>query len=90
MSKRCLYSFTEEEKNSVIVVGSGIVGSSIATVLARDGRNVILIERDMNEPDRIIGELLQPGGCDVLKTLGLEGETSTLMMPLSHLVMNHT
>ena len=45
----------------------------MATVLARDGRDVILIERDMKEPDRIIGELLQPGGCDALEKLGLQG-----------------
>lgn len=57
----------------MIVVGSGILGSSLATVLARDGRDVTLIERDMKEPDRIIGELLQPGGCHVLEKLGLKG-----------------
>ena len=54
-------------------MGSGGLGSSLATVLARDGRQVTLIERDMKEPDRIIGELLQPGGCEVLSKLGLGG-----------------
>lgn len=42
-------------------------------MLARDGRKVCLIERDMSEPDRIVGELLQPGGFIALKKLGLEG-----------------
>ncbi|KAF9425778.1 Squalene epoxidase, partial [Entomortierella beljakovae] len=28
--------------------------------------------RDLSEPDRIVGELLQPGGCKALKDLGLE------------------
>ncbi|XP_042695704.1 squalene monooxygenase isoform X1 [Centrocercus urophasianus] len=56
----------------VIIVGSGVLGSSLATVLARDGRKVTVIERDLKEPDRIVGELLQPGGFNALKDLGLE------------------
>lgn len=58
-------------------MGSGVLGSALATVLARDGRKVTVIERDLEEPDRIVGELLQPGGYNALKNLGLEG-TSTV------------
>ncbi|XP_038666103.1 squalene monooxygenase [Scyliorhinus canicula] len=57
----------------VIIVGSGVLGSTMAAVLARDGRNVTVIERDLKEPDRIVGELLQPGGYRALKELGLGG-----------------
>ncbi|XP_050367170.1 squalene monooxygenase SE1-like [Argentina anserina] len=32
-----------------------------------------VIERDLSEPDRIVGELLQPGGYLKLIELGLEG-----------------
>jgi len=32
---------------------------------------VLLSERDLKQPDRIIGELLQPGGYLMLKRLGL-------------------
>lgn len=32
-----------------------------------------MIERDLTEPDRIVGELLQPGGYLKLIELGLEG-----------------
>lgn len=32
-----------------------------------------MIERDLKEPDRIVGELLQPGGYLKLIELGLEG-----------------
>ncbi|XP_030074902.1 squalene monooxygenase [Microcaecilia unicolor] len=56
----------------VIIVGSGVLGSALATVLSRDGRKVTVIERDLKEPDRIVGELLQPGGFLALKELGLE------------------
>ncbi|KAJ9074749.1 Squalene epoxidase [Entomophthora muscae] len=55
-----------------VVVGAGIFGSAFATTLAKDGHQVLLVERDFAEPDRIVGELLQPGGCQALKTLGLE------------------
>nr|XP_044999500.1 squalene monooxygenase isoform X2 [Jaculus jaculus] len=58
----------------VIIVGAGVLGSALATVLARDGRRVTVIERDLKEPDRIVGELLQPGGYCALKELGL-GDT---------------
>ena len=43
-------------------------------MLARDGRRVTIVERDLTEPDRIVGELLQPGGYRALKKLGLEGK----------------
>lgn len=56
----------------VLIVGSGILGSAMATVLARDGRKVTVIERDLKQPDRIVGELLQPGGYRALSDLGLQ------------------
>ena len=46
----------------------------MAAVLGKDGRRVTIIERDLKQPDRIVGELLQPGGYDCLKALGLEGK----------------
>ena len=33
---------------------------------------MLLLERDLTQPDRIVGELLQPGGYLMLKKLGLE------------------
>ncbi|KAK9166061.1 hypothetical protein Scep_001252 [Stephania cephalantha] len=38
----------------------------------QSGRRVHVIERDLSEPDRIVGELLQPGGYLKLIELGLE------------------
>lgn len=61
----------------IIIVGSGVLGSSLATVLSRDGRKVTVIERDLKEPDRIVGELLQPGGFKALRDLGLAGECNS-------------
>ncbi|XP_073787559.1 squalene monooxygenase isoform X2 [Danio rerio] len=56
----------------VIIVGAGVLGSSLASVLGQDGRKVTVIERSLREPDRIVGELLQPGGYRALIELGLE------------------
>lgn len=55
-------------------MGAGVLGSAMAAVLARDGRKVTVVERDLQEPNRIVGELLQPGGYRALRELGLEGK----------------
>nr|KAF6426881.1 squalene epoxidase [Molossus molossus] len=65
-------SVSSQNDPEVIIVGSGVLGSALAAVLSRDGRTVTVIERDLQEPDRIVGEYLQPGGYHVLKDLGLE------------------
>ncbi|KAK4428745.1 Squalene monooxygenase SE1 [Sesamum alatum] len=56
----------------VIIVGAGVAGAALAYTLGKDGRRIRVIERDLNEPDRIVGELLQPGGYLKLIELGLE------------------
>lgn len=55
----------------VIVIGAGVVGPAIATALARQGRKVLIVERDWSKPDRIVGELMQPAGVKALKELGM-------------------
>lgn len=54
------------------IVGAGVVGSALAFSLARSGRKVALVERDLSHPDRIVGELLQPGGVKALTWLGMQ------------------
>ncbi|CAL8247970.1 unnamed protein product [Lota lota] len=68
----------EQEEPDVVIVGAGVLGSAMAAVLARDGRSVTVIERDLQEPDRIVGELLQPGGLKALQELGLEASVEGL------------
>ncbi|KAG7138321.1 Squalene monooxygenase like protein [Verticillium longisporum] len=55
----------------VVVVGAGIFGCAVAYAMGQQGRSVLLLERWMKEPDRIVGELLQPGGVAALRKLGL-------------------
>ncbi|ODQ68380.1 SE-domain-containing protein [Nadsonia fulvescens var. elongata DSM 6958] len=67
-------SGTESPKLSreydVVIIGAGVVGPTLAVQLAKQGRKVLIVERDLAEPDRIVGELLQPGGLKTLKKLG--------------------
>lgn len=39
------------------------------------GRRVLVLEKCLEQPDRIVGELLQPGGYLMLKKMKLEGCT---------------
>lgn len=62
----------------VLIVGAGIAGSALAYALSTIPRpngkslRIALLERSLAEPDRIVGELLQPGGVIALRKLGLE------------------
>ncbi|TYH78238.1 hypothetical protein ES332_D04G211700v1 [Gossypium tomentosum] len=56
----------------IIIVGAGVAGAALAYSLGKDGRRVRMIERDLNMPNRIVGELLYPGGYIKLIELGLE------------------
>ncbi|KAJ7240481.1 squalene epoxidase-domain-containing protein [Mycena rebaudengoi] len=60
----------------VVIVGAGIAGCSLAHALSTLPREkplrIALLERSLAEPDRIVGEILQPGGISALKELGLQ------------------
>ena len=60
----------------VVIVGAGIAGCALAHALSTLPRSkplrIGLVERSLSEPDRIVGELLQPGGVIALKLLGIE------------------
>ncbi|KAF9585816.1 Squalene epoxidase [Lunasporangiospora selenospora] len=75
VSTRPLASFpvpTNGASFDIIIVGSGVLGSAFAATFGKQGKRILLLERDLSEPDRIVGELLQPGGYKALKQLGLE------------------
>ncbi|KAL3640354.1 Squalene epoxidase 1 [Castilleja foliolosa] len=61
-----------EPSPDIIIVGAGVAGAALAYTLGKDGRQVRVIERDLSEPDRIVGEVLQPGGYLKLMDLGLQ------------------
>lgn len=55
----------------VIVIGAGVIGPAIATAMARQGRSVLIVERNWGKQDRIVGELMQPAGVKALVELGM-------------------
>ncbi|CAI9115968.1 OLC1v1016997C2 [Oldenlandia corymbosa var. corymbosa] len=69
---KCRSENSADVDADVIIVGAGVAGAALAHTLGKDGRRVHVIERDLTEPDRIVGELLQPGGYLKLIELGLE------------------
>ncbi|KAF9582415.1 Squalene epoxidase [Lunasporangiospora selenospora] len=60
-----------ESKFDVIVIGGGIIGTAFAATFGKQGKKILMLERDLSEPDRIVGEYLQPAGYNALKELGL-------------------
>ncbi|KAJ6519367.1 squalene epoxidase-domain-containing protein [Mycena sanguinolenta] len=73
------------DRYDVLIVGAGVAGSALAHALATAPRatplRIALLERSLDEPDRIVGELLQPGGVNALKTLGLESVVENIDAP---------
>ena len=63
----------EHHEADIVIVGAGIVGCAAAVAFGKQGRSVILLEKSLKEPDRIVGELLQPGGVNALEKLGMRG-----------------
>jgi hypothetical protein len=57
----------------VVVAGAGIGGSALATVLARGGLSVLVLEKETEYRDRVRGEWLAPWGVVESKRLGLYG-----------------
>jgi hypothetical protein len=41
-------------------------------LVSQAGRKTLVLEKSLSQPDRIVGELLQPGGYLMLKKMGLE------------------
>jgi len=55
----------------VAIVGGGLAGSTLATVLARAGRSVVVLERETAFRDRIRGENMMPWGVAIARKLGV-------------------
>ncbi len=56
----------------ICIIGAGVAGAAMACSLAGSGKQVCVVEKDWKEPDRIVGELLQPDGIEQLAEMGLK------------------
>jgi 2-polyprenyl-6-methoxyphenol hydroxylase-like FAD-dependent oxidoreductase len=56
----------------VVIVGGGIGGGALATALARDGLEVVLLEASEAYEDRVRGESMLPWGVREARALGVE------------------
>ncbi|MCA1706843.1 MAG: FAD-dependent monooxygenase [Actinobacteria bacterium] len=63
---------TTGKRLDVVVVGGGIAGSALATVLARDGYEVLVLERQTTYRDKVRGEVINCWGVAELLRLDLE------------------
>src|SRR5580658_847977 len=70
----------------LLIVGGGIGGAALATVMARAGRSVLLLERSEAFEDRVRGEWIAPWGVAEVQTLGLY---DLLMAAGGHHVLRH-
>jgi len=59
------------DDTDVVIVGGGVAGASLGAALGKRGYRVVVLEQSLEEPHRIVGELLQPSGVQILKDIGL-------------------
>ena len=70
----------------LIIIGGGIAGSALATVMARDGKSVLLLEKSTVFEDRVRGEWIAPWGVVETKRTGLY---DTLVAAGGHHLTSH-
>lgn len=62
-----------DNKNTfdICIIGAGVAGGALAAYLGLHNIRVAVIEKSLKEQDRIVGELLQPGGVLQLQQMNL-------------------
>ena len=71
---------THPQRPDAIVIGGGPGGSTVATLLARRGCSVVLLERE-RFPRRHVGESLLPASMPVLEDLGVLDQVEAAGFP---------
>jgi menaquinone-9 beta-reductase len=71
MDSSAIVRGAHEVKADVVIVGGGLAGSAAAIVLARAGRNVVLVERESRPQHKVCGEFLSQEALNYLSFLGV-------------------
>ena len=71
----------------VIVCGAGPAGSVAATVLARGGARVLLLDRARFPRDKLCGDTMNPGTLAILRRLGLTGGFEAAALPVDGMIV---
>ena len=66
----------------IIVVGAGPAGAVAATLLARAGARVRIVDRAMFPRDKLCGDTVNPGTISILRRLGLAAPIDTCGLPI--------
>jgi geranylgeranyl reductase family protein len=72
-----------ERDVEVIVVGGGPAGATAALELARQGRDVLVLERAVFPRDKPCGDCVNPGAVKELEALGLAGQLRERLTPMA-------
>ncbi|WP_225783170.1 NAD(P)/FAD-dependent oxidoreductase [Xenophilus sp. Marseille-Q4582] len=70
----------ELQQCDVLVIGGGPGGATMSTLLARQGRRVVMLEKDQH-PRFHIGESLLPGNGELFDLLGVREQVDRIGMP---------
>ena len=74
----------EDKKYQAIIIGGGLAGLSLAILLAKDNRNVLLIEKSNYPRHKVCGEYISLESWDFIKRLGIP--LSKMNLPIIELL----
>ncbi|MDF1665284.1 MAG: NAD(P)/FAD-dependent oxidoreductase [Planctomycetota bacterium] len=77
------------EEVDIVIVGGGLVGTTLAIALAKQGIPTTVLERQTEVPELLRGELIMPSGVEVLDSLGFGEELRELCMETEGTVLHH-
>jgi menaquinone-9 beta-reductase len=73
--------------DDVLIVGAGPAGAVAATVLARTGVRVRLLDRASFPRDKLCGDTINPGTLAILRRLGLAGGIEPRGLPIDGMIV---
>ena len=73
--------------DDVLIVGAGPAGAVAATVLARAGARVRLVDRAAFPRDKLCGDTVNPGTLAMLRRLGLAGRIEPRGLPIDGMIV---